>query len=393
MGHLDIKTKSLHFNAFTNGVVPGAIETHYLKGRDRELDSLLYTLDLARDKGVSSFKLIEGPYGSGKTMILSVFEKYALREGFLVSRISLGSHNNFSKPEIIYRDIMSNLVVQADKPNCEFEDLFKEWLIETKKAKSQAEATKKIYHVISELQKYHSSFAQVLLVYIRSLINNDIELSSIAAGWIKGDYNLPYDQKKRLHIKGNIDRHNAFDVLRGFSKLVHLLGYNGLVVLVDELEYILGERVDIRHKSYTSMRHLLDEIGENKWHQTIFIGAQTPEIIQNKEKGYYSYEALAQRIVSGFDDVGRLKDFRNLTIIPLSRTSDDSFIEIGEQVVGLTDCQVNPNHLSKLALLELKKNEKVSGKEGVVREYIKCLVHLIELSNDNPNMPIFKVNR
>lgn len=393
MGHLSADTKSLYFNAFTNGVVPGAIETHYLKGRDREMDSLLHTLVLAKDRGVSSFKLVEGPYGSGKTMILSVFEKHALKEGFLVSRISLGSHNNFSKPEIIYRDIMSSLKVQADQPVCEFEDLFKEWLKETKKAQSQAEATKKIYHVISELQKYHSSFAQVLLVYIRSLINNDLELSSIAAGWIKGDYNLPYEQKKKLNIKGNIDRHNAFDILRGFSKLVHLLGYNGLVVLVDELEYILNERVDIRLKSYTSMRHLLDEIGENKWHQTVFVGAQTPEIVADKEKGYYSYEALAQRLISGFDDVGRLKDFRNLTIIPLSRTSDDTFIEIGEQIATLTDCQVNPNHLSKLALLELKKNEKSAGKEGVVREYIKYFVHLLELSNDNPQMPIFQVNR
>lgn len=393
MGHLDDKSKSIYFNAFSNGVVPGGVKIDYLKGRDLEMDALMNTLDLAEQKGVSSFKLVEGLYGSGKTMILSVFEKEALKKGFLVSRISLGAHNNFSKPEIIYRDVMSNLKVNMDEPVCEFEDIFKKWLKTTKDEKKQTDAHKKIYHVISELQKYHSSFAQVLLVYIRAIINNDLELSSIAAGWIKGDYNLPYEQKRKLNIKGNIDRHNAFDILRGFSKLVNLLGFKGMVILVDELEYILRERVDIRQKAYTSMRHLLDEVGENKWHQTVFVGAQTPEITENQEKGYYSYEALSQRIISEFDDIGRLKDYRNLTVIPLSRISDETLIEIGEQIADLTECKVDKNHLSKLALIELKKSETQKKKKGVIREYIKFFIHLLELSNNNPEMPIFRVNQ
>ena len=393
MGHLDDKSKSIYFNAFSNGVVPGGIKIDYLKGRELEMDALKNTLSLIEEKGVSSFKLIEGHYGSGKTMMLSVFEKEAISKGYLVSRISLGAHNNFSKPEIIYRDVMSNLKIRVDETVCDFEDIFKTWLKETKSSETKTEAHKKIYNVISQLHKYHSSFAQVLLVYIRALINNDLELSAIAAGWIKGDYNLPYEQKRKLNIKGNIDRHNAFDILRGFSKLTNLLGYKGLVILVDELEYILRERIDIRQKAYTSMRHLLDEVGENKWHQTVFIGAQTPEITSDKEKGYYSYEALSQRIISEFNDMSHLKDYRNLTVIPLTRISDATLIEIGEQIAELTECGVNKNHLSKLALLEMKKNEKTKNKQGVIREYIKFFIHLLELSNNKPDMPIFRVNR
>jgi len=211
---MDLTQKESYFGAFAHGVVPKGIDESWLEGRQDEYDGLLHMLDRAKHSGLSSFKLISGKYGSGKSMILSVYENRAIDDGFVVSRFSLGNHNNFSKPEIIYRDVMTHLKVMRGDQIQDFEEIFHEWLKTIKSDKRSGQASKEIYQVIKELQKHHPSFAAVLLVYIRGKINHDLELSDIAAAWIKGDYNLPYEKKKLLRVKGSVDRHNAFDILQ-----------------------------------------------------------------------------------------------------------------------------------------------------------------------------------
>jgi len=380
------------WNAFANGVVPKQVSKSWLIGRDRELAGLESMLEQVEKLNISGFKLIEGSYGSGKSMLLSVFEQEAISRDFVVARFSLNPQNNFSKPELIYRDIMNHLKINQEGLS-EFETIFENWLKEMKSDANPSKASKKIFTVVKELHNYHPSFANVLLIYIRAKINNDIELAHLAASFIKGDYNIPYEQKKKLNIKGSIDRNNAFDILKGFSKLIELLGFKGLVVLVDELEYIKGERSDIRNKAYITMRHLIDEIGENTWVNTIFVGAHTPELIEDEIKGFKSYEALYQRISSGFNDKGKVNDYKSLTVIPLLPLKDEALIGIGENIAKLKKTNVDPNHMAKLALLEFRKNEAKSKDTSSVRKYLKMIIHLLELAQSNPNMPIFNINR
>lgn len=388
-----LKVEQAQFlNAFSNGVVPNNISKQWLIGRQNEFAGLVSMLDAVKEHEISSFKLLEGSYGSGKSMMLSVFEKEAISKGFVVARFSLNTQNNFSKPELIYRDIMNHLKISLDGFS-EFEEIFENWLQETRNDGNTSKASKKIFTVIKELQSYHPSFANVLLIYIRAKINNDIELARLAASFIKGDYNIPYEQKKKLNIKGSIDRNNAFDILRGFSKLVQLLGFNGLVILIDELEYIKGERSDIRNKAYVTMRHLIDEIGENSWVNTVFVGAHTKELMEDEVKGYKSYEALYQRISSGFKDNGKNNNYKNLTVIPLKPLEDSDLILIGENIAKLKGLSIDPNHLAKLALLELRKAESKTNIKSSAREYLKMIMHLLEMAESNPNMPIFHVNK
>jgi len=389
---MSIKQKELYWSAFSNGVVPEGIQSGWMTGREDAYESLVFLFERAKKQQISGFKLIEGDYGSGKSMMLSVIEQTALEEGFVVARLSLGSHNNFSKPEVIYREIMTKLRISSTKTVTEFEAIFETWLKDTKRKYSGTDASKTIYSVIKELQNYDMTFSSVLLSYIRGLINGDLELSNLSAGWIKGDYHIPYEQKKKLNIKGDISRNNAFDILKAFSKLLQLLEYKGLVILVDELEYILRERVDIRNKSYTNIRHFIDEIGENKWCNTIFVGAHTPDMMKDREKGYQSYEALYQRITSHFDDHGKVNTYKHSTVVPIKPLLDQDLIELGKRVLDLKNLLIDSEHLSKLALIEMKKNEKQQQRPLSTRDYLKILMHLCELAESEPSMPIFNIN-
>lgn len=375
--------------AYANGVVPRQITKDWLFGRDEEMEALEHVLNQIEKHQICGFKLLEGDYGTGKSAMIAAFESHCINRGFVVARLSLAQHNNMSKPEILYRDIMSHLKTNHSEDVSDFEEIFDIWLKQIKQNKKFA--SKEIYKMIQQLQQYHPSFATVLLVYIRGKINHDIELSDIAAAWIKGDYNLPYEQKKKLNIKGSVDRHNAFDILKGFSKLLNLLGYKGLVICIDELEWIMNERSDIRIKAYTTLRQLVDEIGQNRWTNTFFLGAHTPEIMENVDKGFKSYRALYQRINSEFNDRGQIKDYRNLTTIPLKALTDKDYMDLGERIGALQLLQVSSKTLANLTLVECKRMQMKDNRLITPRVFIKTYIHFIELAKNNPNMSIFKV--
>jgi hypothetical protein len=383
--------KTLLWNALVNGVVPDKITTSWIVGREQELEILRTSLEMMTKSNVSQFKLIEGDYGFGKTLLMKTFEAEAIQQGYVVARFALGTHNNFSKPEIVYKDIMSNIRTKQSETSTDFEMIFESWLKDLKLQRGTSSASKHIFSVIEELSKYNATFSSVLLCYIRAIINNDLEIAHLALAWINGDYNISVEQKKRIGVRGSIDRNNAFDILQGFSKLVELLGYKGLVIFVDELEYIMRERQDIRDRSYTTLRHLIDEIGLNRWNKTFFLGAYTPDMINDKHKGFSSYEALYQRIQSGFDDQKRIPNNGNLTIIRLSGLSREGLLQLARQLISLSDINMDATLLGQLALVEYAKREMSFQKETSIRGFIKVVIHVIQLAKTHPEMPIFKV--
>lgn len=388
---MNVTEKTEMWNALVNGVVPSKVDIAWLVGRDKEIEILSSCLQLMEENQNSQFKLIEGDYGFGKTVLMSAFETEALQKGYVVSRLALGTHNNFSKPEIVYKDIMSNIKTQNSDKYTDFESIFEGWLKEVKLTKGTTNASKHIFSIIETLNGYNATFASVLLCYIRGIINNDIETAHLALAWISGDYNISVEQKKRIGVRGSIDRNNAFDILHGFSKLVELLGYKGLVIIVDEIEYIMRERQDIRNRAYTTLRHLIDEIGMNHWNKTFFLGAYTPEMLTDEIKGFKSYEALYQRIYSGFDDQKRAKNTIDLTVIRLEALPKEALMKLAKQLMMLSGFELDTTLLGQLALVEYAKREMATNREMSIREFIKIVIHVIQVVKSNPGMPIFNV--
>lgn len=388
---MNITDKASIWNAYVNGVVPDKADASWLIGRDLELNILKNCLNKMDEHGTSHFKLIEGDYGFGKTMLMTVFESIALQEGYVVSRMALGTHNNFSKPEIVYKDIMSNIKTKRLDNETDFESIFEQWLSSIKTTMASEKATEHIKKIIEELMEYNGTFASVLMSYIRGKIINDAEISSLALSWIVGDYNMSVDQKKKIGVRGNIDRYNAFDILQGFSKLVELMGYKGFVIVIDELEYIMRERQDIRNKAYTTLRHFIDEVGMNHWNRTMFLGAYTPDMLSDETKGFKSYEALYQRIYSGFDDRRTVNNSNDLTIIRLEEIPRDALLKLAKKLIEISDSGLDTTLMGQLALVEYAKRDMAAQRKTSIREFVKVVIHVIQVAKSNPNMPIFKV--
>lgn len=382
-------------NALRMGVIPDTVLDELVVGRTYEMEELTEMLMGIKEDGCSAVKFIKGEYGTGKSFMLNYLKQKAINEGFVVASLSITGGFNFSKFDGLYTAIMSNLEIQSDHhtKGTNFEEIFENWLREIKKEKAISNASKDIYSVISTLNDYNNAFAMVLLTYIRAKINNDYELSNIAASWIKGDKNVSYELKKRLNVKGSVDIENAINVFRGFVSLLTLIGYSGMIIFIDELELVMSNRADTRLKIYSNIRYMMDACGTGEMEKCGFIFAGTPELFSNEEKGFKSYPALSQRIGTA---IGSKKDqVTNLRqpVITLKPFEQTDYYKMTEKIMS-----IHGNHyhyrvpadvttIYNLVMIECSKTEK---DKITVRNYSKKLLEILDLIEQNPELPIFK---
>ncbi|PKM67920.1 MAG: hypothetical protein CVU95_04545 [Firmicutes bacterium HGW-Firmicutes-2] len=379
-------------NALRMGVIPGTSIDDFIVGRDQEKQEL-ETFMLSIEKGEGRVKFIRGAYGSGKTFLMKYLTEKALDQGFIVANVPVHSGFGFSKLDGVYANIMNHLLIRTDQETgTNFEMLFEKWIEGLKSSGDARKASQNIYNVIKALSDYNSSFSSVLLIYIRALIGRDYELSTIAAAWIKGDKNIDYQLKRRLNVKGSVDGENALDILSGFVKLIHLLGYKGLIITFDEAEIIMQQRVDTRLKAYGNIRQLMDSAGAGLLDHAGFVFAGTDDFFDDEDKGLRSYKALDQRIGSSMESPSSITNVRQ-PILQIQALRDDDYEMLSNKLVELHakrytyEYAVNALHIANLAKLEASKSEE--GNTITVRIFLKKVLELLDLMLDNPDLPIF----
>lgn len=380
-------------NALRMGVIPNANLEELLVGKEAEKGEIANFLNTISKEKCSIVKFIKGEYGTGKTFLLNYMKQMALDKNFVVATVPINSGFNFSKFDIFYTNIMSSLSIggTSNEGGTSFEEIFNIWIKELKNLGSMSLATQDIYKLISQLSSYNSSFSSVLLTYIRAKIRNDYDLANIAASWIKGDRNVSYQLKKQLKIKGSVDKENALDIFTGFIKLLTLIGYSGIIIQIDEAELIMNERSDIRAKAYANIRHMIDLCGIGDLENCGVIFAGTNELFENEEKGFKSYGALYQRMGENISS-GKISNVRQ-PIIQLSDFKEEDFYKLSEKILNIHEnyygyrSVTDINSIYNLVMVEcMKSNQK---DKVTVRKYLKKLLEILDLMQENPNLPIF----
>ena len=115
---------------------------------------------------------------------------------------------------------------------------------------------------------------------------------------------------------------NFYDYLKLFAEFVRLAGYNGLLVNVDELAIIARLHSNIRNKNFERILNIINDSLQGATEHIGFIFGGTPEFLEDKYKGMYSYGALQTRLA---DNPFSKKDMKDLTgpVIRLENLSQE----------------------------------------------------------------------
>lgn len=296
-------------DAFTVGLERHlqVVEDEYLKG------ILGYNL--------SSFKLVTGNYGGGKTHFLYSVRSLAFHDNFCVAYVSLNpTECPFDKLELVYRGIATNLALPSsvDQPVGSWtkgiETVLRKWH-EDAKAKSDNLSS----YLAGLATTESTSFFNAVRGAFSCLQAEDGEGFAEVVQWLKGEETAK-ETRARYRISERIDKATAFRMVRSLAQWIHAIGYSGLVLLFDEGErgMSISSSRDKR-RALDNLRQLVDECGNARLPGTMFFYAVPDENLLLEGSGGV-YEALKQRLRSVFSEtnpVGVRIDLENLGIEPV----------------------------------------------------------------------------
>ena len=279
---------------FTVGLEP------YLKVIEEEyLDGILrYNL--------SSFKLITGNYGGGKTHFLYTVRDLAFRHNYCVAYVSLNpTECPFDKLELVYRGIAANLIAPrpADAPTAVWdkgiESVVRMWHDDQRKLHDRTDSLRKYLETLPTTES--TSYSNSVRGAFASLLAEDGEGFSDVIQWLKGE-DVTKEVRVQHRISERIDKATAFRVLRSLIQWVHAIGYAGLVLLFDEAErgMSISSSRDKR-RALDNLRQLVDECGNSRLPGAMVFYAVPDENLLLEGSGGV-YEALKQRLRTALNE-------------------------------------------------------------------------------------------
>ena len=386
--HIDTATARNIISTLKSGVIPETGSELICTGRDRAAKEFESCLD-SIEKGGGIVKFITGEYGSGKSFMLNKIRQLAVNQDFTVCSLQIGNGLNLSSFDALYYSIMHNITIKDSTEGTDFETIFGSWIGRLKLNYDKDRVYKEINNVVTSLDNFNSSFSRAFLTYIKARISQDTQLSNAAASWIKGEKNIPAQLKAKFNIKGDIDKLTAIDSFKAFIHLIKLLGYKGMVILVDELELLMSQRSDIRKICYENLRYIIDNTCGGEFKNCLFVFAATDDFFEDSEKGIKTYHALYQRLGEAPPSDNPVVMDMRLPVMRMTKLSHDDLLMLAERIIALHKAAynwkpyINAESARNWALLTLSR-DKTGSQLVNTREYNKKLIEFLDILEQNP---------
>jgi len=287
-----------------------------ITARKQWLDDIKRDLDSYIKNGYSKVRFINGRYGNGKTHLMNLIKHYAKDLNYVVSSISAESVR-LNRYDELYSAIIKNLEIK-DRTQNVFKYLIENFVITKKHDLEEKHGTDDqdrivkdtktlIKHFTDGLNKSSYNFKNALLKYMNNFIeaspNDDWQVNNeTIMRWFHGE-KLPSKDIRCYNIYALNDKDNSRDSIKSLCDIVVNLGFNGLLILIDEAERILSQSINVAKNANNNIRHILDSVDggaeANPSEYCYILIASTPEMMSDKEKGFRSYTALWDRISNG----------------------------------------------------------------------------------------------
>jgi hypothetical protein len=285
----------------------------FTAGLDKYLNVIReeYLASFIKDGG-STFKLVVGVYGGGKTHFLLCVRDAAWAENFVTANVDLSpTQTPFSRLELVYKDIISGMTppLSADEllsgGEHGIESFLHRWYERKRKdyidrGYPQEEAQKEIINDIELLRGIESSsFLKAFQASVHAIIDKNEEQFATICQWLKGEGLT--SEHRRLGILQKIDKATAFEMIRSLNQLIRQLGYSGMVIAFDEAEQQGSMSAKDQSTLLDNLRQVIDECTKTTFQNImIFYAVPNEEFLVGRTN---IYEALRQRVDTVFEQL------------------------------------------------------------------------------------------
>jgi hypothetical protein len=313
------------------GVVP-RIGQHLIQvGRAQELRALIEDIDRIADGG-STFRLIIGEYGAGKTFFLNLVRSIALEKKLVTIHADLNPdrrlHASGGQARSLYAELARNMATRTKPEGGALAGILEKFITQ---AKSESEQTgvstdqivRQNTQQLAEMVNGYD-FADVVLAYWRGFEKDNEQLCADAVRWMRGEFTTKTDARAALGVRTIVDDASVYDQLKLLARFVRLAGYSGLLVCLDEMVNLYKlANTQARTSNYEQILRILNDSLQGSAEGLGFVLGGTPEFLLDTRRGLYSYPALQSRLGQNTFARDGLADFSGPVIRLAALTPED----------------------------------------------------------------------
>ena len=273
---------------------------HIQVGRADELKEMIKDFALIADGGAKT-RFIIGEYGSGKTFFLTLAKLIAHEKNFVVISADITTEkvlcSSDEKSQKLFSELINNMSTKTKPDGGALKLIIERWASKILQKNEQI-TEEGIYKELLPLEKYVAcyDFSKVLTTYIHAYQNGDDLKMSQVLRWLRAEYTTKTDARKELDVRTIIDNNNFYDYLKLFAGFARLAGYAGLIVSFDELAVLARLKSTVRNKNFERILTIVNDSLQGATEYIGFLFSGTPEFLEDKYKGMYSYGALESRL-------------------------------------------------------------------------------------------------
>ena len=289
-------------NSLKGGVVPRIGLPYVTVGRDREIRALLHDLELVADGG-ASFRFLVGRYGAGKSFLLQTIRTHAMGNDFVVADADLSPERRLQGGQgqglATYRELIRNLSTKTRPEGGALQLVLDRWVAALREAPNAEEALAEQLSPIRELV-CGFDFTSVLRLYYQASLEGNDERRDGVVKWLRGEFRTKTEARGELGVNACITDDTWYEYLKLFAQFLVGAGYQGLIVLIDELVNLYKiPNATSRQYNYEKILTMYNDTLQGKAHHLGIIMGGTPQSIEDRRRGVFSYEALRSRLTQG----------------------------------------------------------------------------------------------
>lgn len=397
-------------NALKGGVVPRVGLEYITVGRKQEITAILHDIEMI-EAGSASFRFIVGKYGSGKSFLLQTIRNYATAKGFVVVDADLSPERRFAGTKgqglATYKELIQNLSSKSKPDGGALPLILEKWISGIQASvKSESNVSgdafddlveRQIYAVASSLEGMVNGFefAKAVVNYWKAYRQDDAALKSNVLRWFRGEYPSRKEAKDDLGINFIVTDETWYDFLKIFAAFLVGAGYKGMLVVIDELVNIYKIPNSItRANNYEKILTMYNDVLQGKASHIGFLMGGTPQCIEDKYKGVFSYEALRSRLAEGHFATADVKDL-SAPIIRLQMLSQEEMYILIEKLLNihaqLYNYTPSLSHDELVYFLTVEYNRVGAETHITPREIIRDFIELVNILHQNPQKSVSEI--
>ena len=396
-------------NSLKGGVVPRIGLPYITVGRKNEIEALLHDVDIIAEGG-ASFRFIVGRYGSGKSFLLQTIRNYVMDRGFIVADADLSPERRLQGTRgqglATYRELISNLSTKTKPEGGALTLVLDRWISAVQSEAMQetgltpddpalaAATEKKIYAVTASVSEmvHGFEFGRLLSAYYHAYVSGDDETKARVVRWFRGEYALKREAKEALGVNIIITDDDWYDYLKLFATFFRLAGYAGMMIMVDELVNIYKiPNAITRQYNYEKMLTMYNDTLQGKAKYLGIIMGATPQALEDKRRGIYSYEALRSRLAEGRFSKPGARDLLAPVIRLEPLTAEEMLVlceKLAEMHAGLYGYQRSVTTEDLVTFIKIEYGRIGADQNITPREVIRAFIELLDPLYQNPGMRI-----